>query len=383
MIEEILLPIAFDNLGLKSNFHVEQLGHKIQINTGILPEIKNAKAAIIGVTEGRGNPINTDTEYAPDVIRRELYKLYFEYNMPIIDLGNIEAGHNIQDTISGLSLVLSELIADNVVPIILGGSQILSFAQFKAYVRLERFVNIAVLDAKIDFGQNGNLTADNFLYHILTHDPNYTVNFSHLCHQTYFTDPQVIQMLDSMYFDGLRLGDVQHDIQDCEPLLRNVDMVSIDMNAIRRSDQPAHALASPHGLYGEQACTLARYAGIGDKISSIGFYELNPSFDIQSQGAQLTAQMIWHFLQGLYYRKPDNPEMYPQNYLKYIVTLKNHKHEMIFYKNKINDRWWMELPLAGNKYMTRRFVPCAYKDYLESCQDTVPEKWIRNLSRMF
>ncbi|MFN8133913.1 MAG: hypothetical protein U0Z17_01300 [Bacteroidales bacterium] len=34
---------------------------------------------------------------------------------------------------------------------------------------------------------------------------------------------------------------------------------------------PGNANAIPNGFYGEEACQLMRYAGMSDKISSIGF----------------------------------------------------------------------------------------------------------------
>jgi hypothetical protein len=37
--------------------------------------------------------------------------------------------------------------------------------------------------------------------------------------------------------------------------------------------------ASPNGLFGDEACALARYAGMSDQLMSIGFYDFNPDFD--------------------------------------------------------------------------------------------------------
>jgi formiminoglutamase len=114
-------------------------------------------------------------------------------------------------------------------------------------------------------------------------------------------------MLESLNFDCVRLGLARKNIEHLEPILRDADLVSIDVSCIRMSDAPAHANASPNGFSGEELCQIARYAGISDKLTSFGIYEFNPAFDIRHQTAKLLAQTIWCFIDGYYNRRNDHP----------------------------------------------------------------------------
>ena len=81
-----------------------------------------------------------------------------------------------------------------------------------------------------------------------------------------------------MNFDALRLG-VSKDLKILEPIMRDADIVSVDIGALRFSEAPANKNTSPNGFYGEEICTISRYAGISDKVTSFGIYEYNNLLD--------------------------------------------------------------------------------------------------------
>ena len=67
-------------------------------NTQSIPEL-DADMAIIGVCEDRRSRKNIGSARTPDEVRKHLYKLYTGGLEPkILDLGNIEAGFEIEDT---------------------------------------------------------------------------------------------------------------------------------------------------------------------------------------------------------------------------------------------------------------------------------------------
>ena len=68
----------------------------------------------------------------------------------------MSCGHTIDDTYFALTSILVELIERNIIPIILGGSQDLTFAQYKAYEKLGRIINIASVDSQFDIGISGD-----------------------------------------------------------------------------------------------------------------------------------------------------------------------------------------------------------------------------------
>ncbi|HSK12544.1 MAG TPA: hypothetical protein VK907_04965, partial [Phnomibacter sp.] len=45
------------------------------------------------------------------------------------------------------------------------------------------------------------------------------------------------------------------------------------------------------------ACQICWYAGLSNKLSSIGFYEYNPLEDSKGQTASVIATMIWYLVE--------------------------------------------------------------------------------------
>jgi hypothetical protein len=64
---------------------------------------------------------------------------------------------------------------------------------------------------------------------------------------------------------------VKENIEEMEPVIRNCQIFSFDINAIAHSFAPSNTL-SPNGFSGEEACVLMRYAGMSPNINSIGIY---------------------------------------------------------------------------------------------------------------
>ncbi|MCC7333115.1 MAG: formimidoylglutamase [Flavobacteriales bacterium] len=343
-------------------------------------DLAEYKIAIIGVGESRGCKQNNGTSKAPDYVRKYLYRLNkFSGNSKIIDLGNLKIGSEASDTYFALTLILEELIKSNIIPIIIGGGQDLTFSNFLAYKNLEQTVNLVSIDSQFDLGEpDQNLNSQNFLTKIILHQPNFLFNYSNIGYQSYFVDTSEIELMNKLFFDIYRLGQAQNNIEEVEPIIRNADFLSFDMTSIRQSEFPGQEISSPNGFYGEQACQIARYAGLSDKLTSIGFYELNPEYDSNGQSAHLTAQMIWYFIDGINNRKNDYPIGSRKTYTKYRVTIHDGEKELIFFKSDKSERWWMDVPFPAHqkiKYERHMLVPCSYKDYQTACENEMPDRW--------
>jgi arginase family enzyme len=359
-----------------------RLGNIIALHTEAdgLPDYSACHIALIGVTDDRKTVGNAGCGLAPDSIRKFLFQLNIgPYPIKMVDLGNIKTGFSVTDTYFALSSAIAELIENNVVPIILGGSQDMTFANYQAYQSLGQIINIVAVDPMFDLGKSDEeLNAQSYLSSIILHQPNFLFNYANIGYQTYFIDQDALRLMKNLFFDTYRLGIVRESIEDVEPIVRNADMLTFDVSAIRNSDAPGNGNATPNGFYGEEACQIVRYAGLSDKLTSIGFYEVNPRFDKTGQTAHLVAQMIWYFIDGYYNRANDFPFKNEEDYLKYRVSIRDHKEEIVFYKSKKTDRWWMEIPLPAEqriKYERHYLVPCSYKDYQIACENDIPDRW--------
>jgi arginase family enzyme len=359
-----------------------QLGSKVEF--GLKGDLENESydIAIFGVGEDRSSTDNHGCGSGLNKIRQELYQLFVHFDMPkIIDLGNIKLGHSVRDTQVALKLVVAELLDKRITPIILGGGHDLTYGQFQAYENRIHDVDIVIIDEKIDLMESEEVNARSFLRHIITHQPNFLFSANHIGHQLFYNAPKSIDVLDALGYDVIRLGEVKKDIFEMEPILRNADMLSFDLSALKSSDAPANALTSPNGLSGEEACQLCRFAGFSNKMSSFGLYEFNPYFDQNNQGAKQASQMVWYFIEGFANRKEnDYPSENNSEFIKYFVKLESSDYEIIFWKSNYSNKWWMEVPqknLSHNKY-----IPCSYKDYENAMKDELPDKWMKVYSKL-
>lgn len=381
---EFLLPLKNELLEKIQSFPEKSLAHSVSFhseNSG-LPDWENATIALLTVAEGRGSEGNDTTGYGFDAIREHFYKLYpGNWAVSIVDLGTVPQGNEISDTYFVLKQVISELVKKNVLPVIIGGGQDLTYANYRAYDDLEQMVNVVSVDAKFDLGKlEDSLNSTSYLSKIIMEEPCNLFNFSNIGYQTYFNSQEEIDLLQSLNFDAYRLGEAKK-LTMVEPIMRDADIVSIDLGAVRKSEAPANENASPNGFYGDEICAISRYAGISDKVTSFGIYEFNNRFDLNGQTAHLIAQMVWYFIEGVSYRAKDYPFSTKENYIKYIVL---HNEEALnFYKSHKSGRWWFEMDyLENNKYKRHALVPCTEQDYVEATQQNIPERWFKALKKL-
>lgn len=385
-IADFFEPISPQNIEGQGKLHPLMLRNHIEINleNKAFPDLDVADMVILGVKEDRNALGNEGCALAPDYVRKYLYRLFQgPYHVKIADLGNIRAGDKPADTYFAVKTVVAQLLEKNITSLIIGGSQDITYANYQAYAMLGQIINIVSVDNCFDIGikKEEPVNNKNFLSTILTNKPNYLFNYTNIGYQTFLVDQDAIELMERLYFDVYRLGYVRSNMEEVEPIVRNADLLSFDVSGIRQADAPANAMASPMGLTGEEACQIVRYAGLSDKLSSVGFFELNPAFDNAEQTAHLLAQMIWYFIDGFYHRKRDYPDKQikeSDSFIKYVVSIKEFQNKINFYKSKKSDRWWMEVPCPPKlqqKYERQFLVPCSYRDYQEACQNEIPEKW--------
>ena len=342
------------------------------------PDLEDIQVAIFGVLEDRNAEDNLGCGENLDAIRTHLYQLFpGNWHTNIADLGDIQKGNTIEDTHFAVATLITELLKKNIIPVVLGGSQDITYANYRAYDALEQTVNLVCVDSKFDIGTSEDaLNSRSYLSKIVMDQPTNLFNFSNIGYQTYYNSQEELDLLNSLFFDAFRLGDVK-DLTKVEPIMRDADMVSIDIGAIRQSDAPANGNCSPNGFYGEELCAISRYAGISDKVTSFGIYEYNPRYDVNQQTAHLIAQVIWYFIEGANFRAKDYPFSSKESYQKFIVLQENDT-PINFYKSDKSGRWWMEINIfTNNKYKRHALIPCTYQDYLEATAQRIPERWYK------
>jgi formiminoglutamase len=351
-----------------------------------MPDYKDAHIALIGIKEERGTLSNAGTAQGADEIRKKLYNLKRGTGAyRIVDLGNLNVGHDLEETYVRISEVCRMLLEKNVLPVLIGGTHDLDYGQYCAYETMEKLVSILNVDAMLDLEDKSESGASRqHIHKILLHEPNYLFSYTHLAYQSYLIDPLSISILEKLYFEAFRIGQIRTNIQEVEPAIRNADLLSFDVTAIRSADAPGNASAQPFGLSGEEACQICWYAGLNEKLSSIGFYEYNPQHDdAHKKTAAVVATMIWYFIEGYYCRKNES-NFRSNDFLKYTVSMPVEPEVIQFYKSKFSEKWWMEVPYPNGRerYARNSIVPCSYNDYQTAIKGEVPERYISTLAKL-
>ena len=371
---DFLSPVDTDLIIDLKRLSSQHLSNKVVFHTQEdFPDISKVSIAIIGVPDHRGN--NQDSrEIDLSLIRLELYHLFpGNWSHTIADLGDILPGNSPEDTYFALQKVVSKLMKNKVIPIIIGGSQDLTYALYRGYDDLEQMVNLVSIDSKFDLSkQEGTALADSYLSKIIIEEPNNLFNFCNVGYQTYYNSQEEIDLIEKLYFDAYRLGEVCNNIAVSEPVFRDADLVSLDLTSVKSSDSGNFTNFQPNGFNGKEICALARYAGISDKVSCLGIFNHQGS----KQETALIAQVIWYFIEGIHYRSNEYPFGSKDNYIKYTVP--NEEEDVVFYKSDKTERWWIEIPFfsnSNNKLKKNSLLPCSHDDYLAACNQELPERW--------
>jgi len=177
----------------------------------------------------------------------------------------------------------------------------------------------------------------------------------------------------------VRIGSLRGQVEITEPCLRNSQVCIFDMACLKFAEAQGSPFSSPNGLGAQEACQVARYAGISPKLFTLGLYGYSEEKDANHDTAQLMAQMIWYFIEGISHRKTEDPVKEQEKFLQYRTALNNGQHEIVFYKSRTSGRWWMEIPHPKNNRENTFpiVVPCSYTDYQVACNNEMPDRWWR------
>lgn len=314
-------------------------------------------------------------------IREYFYSLYITSNNFLCADAGIFKGNSEE-----LQEALGRIRDYGSIPILISPDQSVTFQMYLSYCIREQTVNLLSVDdcpdLKEDIPYPGN---SNWLSFVLSHAPNYLFNYALIGHQSYLSNSEMIKTLTDLHFDLHRLGQIRKNISSTEPLFRNADFVSFDIGSIRASDSDCNINLGPNGLYAEEACQLMRYAGISNKLSMVGLFGWYNSPKIHTITPMLIAQLIWHFIDGVVSRSSDGIIGEGAEYNTYKLSTENVNEDLVFYKNTLNGRWWMNVPMndhSKGKYKKHRIIPCTYDDYQQAMKGEIPDTWWQTYQKL-
>ncbi len=358
----------------------QSIGGHLKIHTlGDFPDMDGIRIAVFGVLEDRRDVERSEEPFNFDGIRQNFYQLFpGNWEVSLADLGDIQKGETVEDTYFAVQSVVAELVKNGIIPVILGGSQDLIYAQYRAYDNLDQMVNLVNVDPRFDLGDAEKpITNRSYIGKIVINKPYNLFNYSNLGYQTYFNSQDEIELMERLFFDAYRLGEVSSNISMVEPVMRDANLVGIDINAVSTAAVGNHLHNSPNGFDGKEICALARYAGISDKVTSFGIYEISSESNYPSCN-MLISQALWYFVEGVNYRTNENTVSAKKEFIKYQVPIDD--EVLIFYKSPLSGRWWIEIPYSSNfnnKLKRHTLLPCTKEDYVDACNQVLPERWYK------
>lgn len=340
-------------------------------------ELSRADVFLLGYSEDR-NSDNIGASHATIAIRSYLYALHkTSQPLNIIDLGDCKKDEQIAQSYENLRICMQELQKYNKPIIIFGGTQ-----EVTRYIASESFGNVAFpsisfVDAQIDAAiDSEDFSNRNYIPYIRQDFPHARLN--HIANQEYLSDRNSIDWWKKKHYGFLRLGDCNADIKQSESLLRDSQFITIDLNAIRYSDNPAGR--NVNGLYAEGACQIAWNSGYSPRMNTFFLTEYNLEKDVDGISAQLSAEIIWHVLDGISQRKHESGDYFDGSYERKNLKHSSFPSDICFFRSKNSQTLWVEVPIGTSK--NKRIIPCSEKDFEQFCSGSLPTIWLTELQRL-
>ena len=370
MFSEYFSPVKFEIIDYVNKLDNNQLGSKLKINgRDNLNSFESLDIVIFSVNEYRFNSGIRKSFNANKDFRKKLYSLYYgNWNLNIYDLGDLENGNLVSDTQFALSKILEFFSKNKILVITIGGSQNLLFDIYSSLKETLQKINLVSVDNKIDFSNNN----ESFLQKIIMDENNRLANFSNIGYQKHLTSVPENKLLDKMYFESINLGKIKYNVAEAEPVLRDSDIVSFNINSVKAGElNNAHQY--PNGLSSYELCSLSRFSGLSSRVNIVSYFE---NWDLSIMNS-LLAESTWYVIDGYASRINENPLSDSNDFIYYHIELDNYKFK--FYRSKLSDRWWVEFLNDQIISIEKDIISCTFDDYNNCKNSVIPERILTRL----
>jgi len=370
---ELLKPISENLLDELDENHLQgSLFNKINFHTkeSGIPDLNSSNLCLIGISETRNSYFQSDLQDL-NLLRKELYNLkQGKWKITISDLGDLPNGSNVEDTYHALYDICKELYSKKITLVIIGGSNDIIYPIFKSFDSHSKKVNIVSIDNQFDLYQDSDIISGRtYMNKIILDDSNKLNDFTNIGYQRHLCSYEEIELMEKLFFEKISLGEILENNMKAEPIIRDADIVGFDMKSLSFS-----ANSNPSGIDSRLACILSKYVGQSNKISFFGLFDLNKN----EVSNKLYSEIIWYFIESFNNKTIESNFDDSQLFFKYIVQTSG--RDIIFYKSKISERWWMTINLSSNEKI--KFLPCLESDYQDALNDNIPIRWLKASKRI-
>ena len=354
------------------------LGAAIEKDSKLLfnHSIPKVNVAIIGITFDSWRNVTYSAE-SSNKIRSELYKLSrFDTRLKIADFGNLKPASSVKGNYQALRDIVDYFNELKVVTVIIGGSQDLSIGVCDAF-NGDKFFSYSTIDAFLDIKKGKEpFNSGNYLSKLFIRKPE-LFQFNLIGFQSHFLTSESINKINNTG-NHVRLGSLRDNIAIAEPVLRNTDFLSFDINALKYSDAPGVLNVSPNGLRSEEACQLVKYAGLSNRLKVFGLFNIVSENDRNDLTMKLASQIIWYFLEGFVNRDNEKPDS-SSNSVRFQVEIEDLDKPIVFYKNTITNQWWIQIDTDEK---AKYYFACSETEYLIASNNEIPGLWLNYIQKI-
>lgn len=338
-----------------------------QIGNRITNEIRESSIVLLFVSDYRG--ANGDAESQDFTgIRRELYKLsQLDFDIPIIDLGDLVSGRTPQDSHYILQEVLSACHQQGAIPVIVGGSNDLAFSLFSALNIYQDNINYTQISNVVSLKQGDEIHESNFLSKILG-AKNFSIkNYHHLGYQKHLNEMDSVKLIQEVQFDIIRLAEMMNSTEKTEPYFRKADLVTVNCDAIETFTEPFSMNPQVNGLNRREICAYMKEIGLSERLKSVGIFNYNIYSDSQLNH-QLLAQMIWYLIEGINIQRSHPKE---KSYETFYVLINDEQYA--FKREVFSNLWYF-----GEDENIDNCIPCSRSDFDEAKKGFLGSRFTRS-----
>lgn len=276
------------------------------------------KTVIVGFPYDEGTVRNKGRGGAaggPDEIRRAFYRLtptkstaLTDADVRLFDAGNIKRHLKLEDALSKLEGIVGYLLKYGYTPVVLGGSNDMSYSDYRACDAVKERCGAINIDSHLDVREPLNGINSGTPYRMLIDEKTLRgTDFVEYGIQEFANSREHLSYVRAAKVRVYTLNQIRSK-GNSEAFLeayRTVSSetgnvyVSFDIDSVRSSDAPGVSAPTPTGLTADEILECAYLTGSETKTAMIDVCEFNPAFDVDGHTAKLAGMIVANFLAGV------------------------------------------------------------------------------------
>ncbi len=340
-----------------------------QLGKMLKKELPQNGIAFIFVSDYRGANGNAEAKNF-QFIRERFYQLSaLDFSVPMYDFGDLISGETPEDTACILEEALILCREKNTIPLVIGGSNDLSYALFSGLNKCENTINYTQISNTISLENKGeSINENNFLGKLLANTDFAVENYYHLGYQKHLSELDAVSFMKKVDFEVVRLSEMMKNTENIEPYFRRADLITLSADAVESFAAPFSIHTQVNGLNRRELCAYMKEIGLDAQLKAFGFFNLE--LNIQNElNIQLIAQALWYLVEGI-----NIQQTHPKNngFDLFWVMVEDEKYA--FQRDKFTGLWYF-----GADEDIEKCLPCSPRDYERAKNGELSERLIKFL----